>query len=311
MNVKKRIKANPIVLLLWNEKRRKEAEKFLREYSDIDAIKYSYRQSLGMEPDLAHPQRFTEKLQWLKLYYRNPDIPICTDKYKVREYLENRGYRHLLNELLGVYKRVDEIDFRNLPNQFVLKATHGSGWNLICKDKKEVSWFWWKKILKSWMRQNLYLYGREWNYAEVEPMIVIERYLEDDSGNLRDIKVFCMNGKPSFLQIDEDRYSNHRRVFIRPNGETMDMEDGHEQIKKFEFTEIHHKIVEIASELSRPFPHVRIDFYVSHSKVYFGEFTFFTNSGFYRLNPDQYDLILGGELTLPSANYNIPQLRKR
>lgn len=302
MTIKARIKNVPWVLLLWNEKRRIQAKHYMKKYDDLTAIKMMYKKSTGNELSLDDPRRFTEKLQWLKLFYRNKRIPICTDKYLVRKYLQDLGYGFLLNELIGVYKDVREIDFDKLPNQFVLKATHGSGWNLICSNKTKINWFWWKKIINSWMKQNLYIYGREWNYNEIKPKIIIEKYLEDDSGELRDYKVFCFNGEAKYLQIDENRFSNHKRTYIDVDGNIMGINDGYPQIPNIKMNTIPKDIFEIANNISKPFPHARIDFYICNNTIYFGEITFFDGSGFCKMNPDIYDYIFGKLLVLPEAN---------
>lgn len=308
----KRIKKKPPIIWLRKEYWRHRAQREMKKYSDYEFLKLHYRRELGRELNLIEPKRYTEKLQWLKLFWRNDAAPICSDKYMVREYLQQRGYGHLLNELIAVYESADQVDPEKLPQQFVLKAAHGSGWNMIVKDKSTVNWFWWKKIMRSWMKQNLYWFGREWNYEKQTPRIVVEKYLEDDSGELRDYKIICTNGEPRFFQIDENRATNHKRMYVDCEGKLMDFCDtfGYGDIKKIPFSDAQRQMVEIARDLCKPFPYVRVDFYECNGKIFFGEMTYFTHSGFIAFEPDEMDYILGDMIELPEPNYNIALYNK-
>lgn len=304
----RRIKENPMGLYFWNEYRRIQGKRTLKKYSDREFIDKLYLQITGREMNWNDPQRFTEKSQWLKLFYRNELMPTCSDKYAVRSYLIDKGYEELLNEVYGVYENPDDIKIEELPEKFVLKGTAGSGWNLVCQDKNKINWYWWNKIMKSWLKQNLYIYGREWNYEHLKGKILIEKYLEDDSGELRDYKVFCFNGVPRFMQVDESRFSNHKRVYVKESGEVIRVQDGVNNLDSFEITEIHHRLFDIAKDLSKDFPFVRVDFYICNMKIYFGELTFFDGSGFYNLDPDKVDYEWGSYLILPKANANLDLL---
>lgn len=303
----KTIKKKPAVVWLRKEYWRHRSKRELKKYSDYEFLRRLYRKELGRELDLSNPQRYTEKLQWLKLFWRHEDAPICSNKYAVRKYLEERGYGSILNELYAVYDDADLIDPKELPEQFVLKASHGSGWNLIVKDKSKVNWFWWKKIMRSWMKQNLYWFGREWNYATQKPSIVIEKYLEDDSGELRDYKIICTNGQPRFFQVDENRATNHKRMYVDCEGNLLNFQDtfGYGEIKKIPFSDAQRKMVEIAKDLCKPFPYVRVDFYECNGKIYFGEMTYFTHSGIISFDPDEMDYELGKLIELPAPNHNL------
>ena len=307
MNIKEIIKSNPLVNYLHLEYWRHRGQRELKKFNDYDFICWMYKKKCGRALDLSDPKRYTEKLQWLKLFYRNDLMPIASDKYEVREYLKSLGYDYLLNELIGVYNSVDEIDFSKLPERFVVKASHGSHWNLIVKDKTKINWRIWKKIMKSWLKQNLYWFGREWNYKSQTPRIVVEQYLEDDSGELRDYKIFCFNGKPCFMQIDQNRFSKHKRLYVDPNGQPLNFSDSSAEKGNlvFCFSSIHKEMLRISEELSKPFPVVRVDLYECGGKIYFGELTFFDGSGFYSFNPDSVDEELGAKIRLPEPNYNL------
>jgi hypothetical protein len=195
-----------------------------------------------------------------------------------------------------------------LPSQFVLKATHGSGWNLICRDKSKLNWKAWKRVFNNRLKHDIYVYGREWNYKNLKPRIIVEKYMEDDSGELRDYKIFCMNGTARFMLIEEGRFSNHHRAYIDRTGDNMGIRDSKPFLKEYFFGEVQGKMFELADELCKPFPHVRIDFYLCNDNIYFGEFTFFNDSGFAKYEPDSADDLIGGMLMLPEPNYNLDLL---
>lgn len=306
---KKWLKAYPFCRLAFAEYHRLVGAAEARRFTDYEFIKRKY-EAMGHSLNLMNPTRYTEKLQWLKLFYRDERIPICSNKLSVRKYLTDLGYGGLLNDLIAVYDDVEHFSLENLPNRFVLKGAHGSGWNLIVKDKTAVPWFWWKKIMRSWLRTDLSWFGREWNYHDSKRCIVVEKYLEDDSGELRDFKIFCFNGEPHFVQVDENRFSNHRRVYWDCEGNDTGMHDTHNHGDKVQvtFTATQRKMIELARELSRPFPSVRVDFYSCNDRIIFGELTFFDGSGFYSFNPDEWDFKWGELLTLPQPNFNLDLL---
>ena len=301
--IKRMLKDNLLVLYLWNEKRRIFGARDRESISDYEFIVHEYKRRTGRDVELCNPKRFTEKLQWLKLFYRNRAIEECSDKYTARLYVEKQGHPELLNELFGVYDCVDEIDFESLPNQFVLKASHGSGWNIVCKDKTKLNWKMYKRIISSWMKQNLYIYGREWNYENLTPKIIIEKYIDSGDGQLTDYKFFCFNGKLGFVQVDRDRFKGHKQSYFDMDWNLLPFTTGHAAIKE-KRPEALEEMKAIAEDLSEPFPHVRIDFYNIGKKIYFGEFTFFDGSGFYSYDPDKWDFHWGKMLELPQLNYN-------
>lgn len=300
---------NPYLLYIWNEHRRKQGDKEHKTITDEEFITQKYKKSTSFDVDLAHPKRFTQKLQWLKLFYRDERIEMCTDKYTAREYVKKAGHPEILNELLGAYDNAEEIDLDALPEKFVLKASHGSGWNIICRDKSELNWKMYKKIINSWMKQNLYIYGREWNYQNLKPKIIVEKYIESKNGQLTDYKIFCFNGTIAFIQVDNDRFSDHKQSYFDPDWNLLPFATGHKTQQESCPTQFE-IMKQLAMELSKPFPHVRMDFYEVDGKIYFGEFTFFDGSGFYTYDPDKWDFIWGEKLTLPEPNYNLELFRR-
>lgn len=259
-------------------------------------IRYYKKKSGGKIPNLENPQTFSEKLQWYKLNARKPLMEQCADKFAVREYIQSLGYWHLLNDLLGVYDRVEDIDFAALPDRFVIKAAHGSGFNIIVKDKSELNLRHTKRMLKSWLHQNIAWSGREWIYMNMPRRIVIEKYLEDETGGLRDYKFYCFNGVPAIMQLEVGRFTEHNtRNFYDMDWKLLPFgkELPHDPNIKVEKPEMFEKMKKIAADLCKPFQYVRVDLYQVGGKVYFGELTFFPAGGAPDFVPSVYDAIVG------------------
>lgn len=304
---KKLVRAkNENIWLLWlyTEFLLIKGNRALRKYSDLEGVNRLYYASAGRYPNLKSPTLFSEKLQWIKLNYQDPLMARCVDKFEVRAYIKERGYGDLLNDLIAVYETADEIDIDKLPSRFVLKGTHGSGWNLICRDRNEVSWRPWRKVMKCWFKYDFFVNGREFVYRGIKPRIVCERYLEDASGGLVDYKFFCFNGDPCFVQANLGRRTRqHVQNFydmqwkLKPFGKGLEPNPDENIDKPSHFE----RMIEIARDLSTPFPFVRVDFYNVDGKIYFGELTFFPNAGKPNFTPAKYDLVVGDMLELPPA----------
>lgn len=276
-------------------------------------IKLQYRIRMGRKLNLKNPQRFTEKLQWYKLYYRNPIMHKCVDKYEVREYIKSKGLEDILNELYGVYDNPEEIDFNKLPKKFVIKDTIGSGGNsvIIVDNKNTANLTQIKKELKNWVkisskRKNP---GREWPYENQKHRIIIEKYIEanKEKGGLIDYKFFCNNGEPYYLYVITDRTlggisnfgiydSNFKRLEVKRLNEKEGI--NRKIIKPSNFDEMK----EIARKLSNDFPHARIDLYNNNGKIIFGEITFYNASGYMKYDPDEFDYKLGENFKLQNFN---------
>jgi len=282
-------------------------------YTDERCIKTTYKNRFGRAINLKEPKTYTEKLQWLKLFYRNDKMPICTDKYDVHEYLKNIGHKELLNEIIGVYKNANDIDFESLPNRFVMKTTHGCGSNLICKNKSELDWKKWKKIMNTYLKLNVSAIGREWNYKNIKPRIIIEKLIDHEP--LIDYKFMCFNGEPKFIQINNDYKGIHYVDFYNISWNKEDFtyerftQSNHILTRPPQFKEM----LELAKKLSAPFPYVRVDFYNPPNKIIFGELTFFPGSGLLPLEPvkNNYDELLGSHIQLPKPNHNLDLYEKK
>ena len=279
-------KKNPWFRYLNSEKNRILANRLVKKYSDEVYIKKLFKKAFNYELDLNNPITFNEKLQWLKLNNKIPEMAVAADKYEVRDYLQNKGYASLLNELFGVYDNPESIDFENLPDKFIIKATHGSGWNILCLNKNNMNWSAWRKVMKSWLKQNLYVYGREWVYKDMKPRIIIEKFLKVENGELFDYKFFCLNGNVEFIQVTDNDPKTAKINLYTTDWELM--KEKYAFIgspKKINKPQTLSKMIEIAVDLSKPFPFARIDLYDVDGKIVFGEITFFPSSGFKVFDP--------------------------
>jgi len=284
----------------------------LARFSDETYITTTYKKRYGRDLNFKNPETYTEKLQWLKFFYRNSEMPVCTDKYTVRQYLTEHGYSYLLNSLIGVYNNANDIDFASLPDRFVAKANHGSSWNLICNDKNKLNWPVWRKIMNTWLKLNLFVIGREWNYKYIPPRIIIEEFIEHEP--LIDYKFMCFNGEPKFIQINSKLKGEQYMDLYDINWNKMDStykyyirsEGILDKPPKFK------KMIELAKKISSPFPFVRVDFYNFNEKIIFGEMTFFPGSGLIPLIPaeNKFDELLGSHLELPTPNHNLDLYKK-
>lgn len=281
-------------------KLRQKILRFLVFVPDKWMLSIQYKIKLGRWPNLKNPERFTEKLQCYKMYYRNPILSQCVDKYAVRDYIKSKNLDYILNKIYGVYNDVDEIDFSSLPDQFVIKTTNGGGGLniIICRDKTKFDINSAKKKLGEWKRKiNAKDGGREWAYDGIEPKIIVEEYLENkeapDSG-INDYKFFCFNGKPYYLAVDVNRYVNHRRNFYDNEWRFLnvysDKDNCGDIIPKPNGFE---EMLDIAAKLSKGFPFVRVDLYCNQGVIRFGELTFYPWSGYVQFYPDDFDFELG------------------
>lgn len=294
--------SNLLFYYIWTEFVRLKGKRNLRKYTSVNAVRTLYYNYSGRYPNIENPVLFSEKMQWLKLYYYNPIMEIVADKYEARNFIKQKGYAHLLNKLIQVFDKVEDINLDELPNKFVLKATHGSGWNLIVKDKTKINWFVWKRILKSWLKHNIFWNGREWVYKNMKPKLVCEQYLEDKSGGLMDYKFHCFHGEPKFIQANNGRGQKvHAQNFYNLNWELEPFGKDLTPLPHVKIPKPHcfEEMLKIASDLASDFLYVRVDFYEVNQKIIFGELTFFPASGMPDFKPPEYDEVWGKLLTLP------------
>lgn len=249
----------------------------------------------GDELDLENPITFNQKIQWLKLFDSTREKGVLADKYLVRDYVSDRiGSSHLV-PLLGVWENPDDIDFDLLPERFVLKATHGCGWNIIVKEKSNLNVREVKRKLRNWLKRDYSMMaGLELQYRYCQPRVIAEKYLENENGDLFDYKFFCFGGNVESIMFLKERSSGLKMAFFDKEWRKLPYVYScpriEEEVPKPSFLR---EALQYAETLAQGFPHVRVDFYISHSGVRFGEMTFTTMSGVCKWSPKEQDLAFG------------------
>lgn len=266
-------------------------------------LKLMYKFRIGKKLDLRNPKGFNEKLQWLKLYDRKDKYSLLVDKYEVKKIVGNIIGEEYIIPTLGVWDSVDEIDYNILPDKFVLKCTHDSGSVVICTEKASFNITMAEEKLKKGMGKSLFYWGREWPYKNVPRRIIAEEYLNDSCGSdqLTDYKIYTFNGIAKFMMINKDRNHETKADYFDRNFEWLDFTWGYPHSeKKPQKPENFDLMIELAEKLANGLTEVRVDFYESNHKVYFGELTFFDGSGFEAIEPVEWDLRLGSFFKLPN-----------
>lgn len=292
--------------IIRNQETRFKILELLKFIPDKMMINLQYRIKLGRKPNVDKPKRYTEKLQWYKLNYRNELMTQCSDKYAVREYIISKGLEGILNKLYGVYNSAEEIRLDSLPNKFVVKTTNGSGTNYFCSDKSKFNISLIQKELTNWLNRDIYASGREWSYKNIRPRIIVEELLEDHSSEyqgINDYKFICFNGEPKYVVLDIDRHVEHKRNIYDLDWNFIDVSTDHPNFGDIvEKPEGLDEMIKIASKIAEDFPCVRVDLYWVNEKVYFGEITFYPWTGYVQFTPDEFDYILGESFKLPEAD---------
>ncbi len=291
--------------IIKSRKNREHILRLLRFVPDKAMVKIQYRIKTGRKLNLKNPQRYTEKLQWYKLYYKNPILHECVDKYDVREYVKSKGLEEILVKLYAKYDATSEINWDSLPESFVMKSTNGGGGLdvIICPSKNDADIDDIKTKIVDWDMPIInHTGGREWVYYGLKAGIVIEELLinkENPKAGINDYKFFCYNGIPQYVVLDVDRYIGHKRNFYDTDWNYIDVESDcpslGDVIPKPEGL---NEMLKVASKLSEGFPHVRVDLYYVDGKVYFGELTFYPWSGYVQFSPDEFDFELGSKFSI-------------
>lgn len=255
----------------------------------------------GIKINFENPMTFNEKLQWLKLYDRNPEYTRMVDKYEAKKYVAEKIGKQYVIPALGVWDKFDDIDFNSLPNQFVLKCTHDSGGLMICRDKSSFDLTAAKKRINKCLKHNYYWHSREWAYKDVKPKIIAEEYMIDGENEcLTDYKFFCFGGEPKFMYRSMDKAKDPRTDFFDMNYNRLDMRmrdpNSDSAPPKPECFE---EMKSLARVLSANIPHLRVDFYEINGNVYFGELTFYHCGGFAKIYPEKWMDTLGDWIELP------------
>ena len=296
----------PYLKFLYRENLRIKSE-FVHNYApysfldDKLNIKYRFYSNFGYKINLNNPKTFNEKIQWRKLFERDPFFTILADKNKVREYVKHKIGSEYLIPLLGVYNNPQEVNWSSSQEKFVIKPNHGAGCVIYCDDMGSFDRDSANKEMEVWIRTNFYHISREWQYKNIDPKIIFEKFIESDTNSgLTDYKFFCFDGKPKLIQVNVDRYTKHSLLFYSPKWKKQNMSlRGYpistRNISKPKNLEI---MLEIASQLSKGISFCRVDLYNVKGKVLFGEITLTPNGGNVPIVPYKKDLALGNLMHL-------------
>ncbi len=271
------------------------------KYIDIPFAKSLYKSNFKAELNLDEPRRFTEKIQWLKIYDHKPLYTLLADKLAVRNYVADKVGSQYLTRLFGTYENSSEIEWDTLPGKFVLKVNHGSNWNIICKNKDQLNIEAACQKLDHWMGKNFYYEGREWQYKDIPPRIMCEEFLEGDKEfGLLDYKIWCFNGQPKYIDVITDRFIAAKRAIFDLNWQKLAVPFTLPPIDRdIPRPEQLGEMLKIAGTLSQGIPFVRVDLYNYGGKIIFGELTLTPRGGFQIIYPPEFDFKWGNELILP------------
>lgn len=276
--------------------------RFARLIPDKIHLKCLFRKHMKTKLNISNPATFSEKLQWLKLYDRNPEYPQMADKAAVKSYVADKIGKDVIIPTIGVYDSVEDIPFDELPESYVIKCTHDSGSTFVCKNKDDFDVETVKKELSKKIKNNFFWSGREWSYKNLKPRIIVEKFIPDENGECPvDYKFFCFNGKMEVFKIDYNRFTKRAANYYNKNCEYL----GFGKINsipdpsiKLNLPKNFKKMVEITEELSRNIPFLRVDLYSVNNHIYFGELTFYPSSGIEPFTENG-DIYMGKLLDLP------------
>ena len=275
-------------------------------------LKWLYKAQTGLSLNLKDPQTYNEKLQWYKVYYHDPLMTVCADKYAVRQYVTDCGLSHILTTLYGVYESVEDVDFDCLPDECFIKCSFNSNGNYHWKsgDNKNLIIRKYKKMMS---KNRCYYGGREWCYKHIVPRLVFEEYIKAESSEgFVDFNIFCFYGKPKLIMYNiemcnpDGSHGKGRRAVFDPDFNRLDIKTNLESINDKNIVKPvnFHEMLAYAEILSKPFPHVRIDFFYIDGDIRFGEMTFYSGSGFGKYEPREFQYTMGSWFPLPKTKLN-------
>ena len=258
---------------------------------------------IDYKPDFDNPKSFNEKIIWMKLYYQDPLIMKCCDKFAVKDYVTERLGKGYVVPTIASWENEDDIDFDILPDKFVLKVNWSTGFNIIVRDKSNLDKEKTRRKLHDWMKpyNNSYYFYFNWGYKHMRPVIYAEKYIEQIDGQVYDYKFFCFNGEPKFAYVATDHFEGQisKISLYDLNWNKLPVKYGTHETNDVEPPNNLDKAIEISKELSKPFPFVRVDFYEIEDKLYVGEMTFYPGGGFNKIEPLECDYKIGEMLQLP------------
>jgi len=288
-----------IIKLLNNIVELRNKSRFLFTITHKNYIRKRFRAQHGYKVSFKNPSTYSEKIQWIKLH--GPKYSMYVDKNEVRNFVKERVGKEYLIPKIGVYQSADEINLDLLPNKFVIKATHGCGWNLIVHDKSKLDWSKTKERIKRWINSNYFFISGEKNYRNIKGRVIVENLIEDPTGNMKEYKFFCFHGEPKYVvavTVPDPR--TRIKGFYDRNWNWINMNiNGLPNINnKVDKPYHYNEMLEISRKLSNDFSFVRVDLYYSQGKIYVGELTFTPNNGFGRFSDLKYDKKFGEHLNL-------------
>lgn len=261
-----------------------------------------YKLRTGKKLNLKNPKSFNEKLQWLKLYDRDPQYTNMVDKYAVKEIVSDKIGNEYVIPTLGVWNRFEEIDFDALPDRFVLKCTHDSGGLVICRNKSDLDVSAIKEKIEKSLGRNYFWHGREWPYKDVKPRIIAEEYMEQHGSECLPVyKIMTFGGRAEIIQtIQNDKTKDESIDYFDRDWNLLELRQNYPNSKKpLPRPENLSKMIELAELFAEGFKFLRVDFYEINGRVYFSEFTFYSDSGTAIFTPEKWDYILGDKIKLP------------
>lgn len=297
---------------MWLKERIKKSKATIKIYDKLipyycimfpqKAIEMIYRQTYGRKLDLSNPRDLNEKINYLKLIYKDDPLVIkCADKWRMRQYVADNGCEHLLNDVYHIYHSANEINWEELPNKFALKFNKAAGMNIICTDKSKLNEEEVKKTVKSWFHAEYAERHCELHYRKAKPVVICEKYLGEQGKAVPiDYKVHCINGVPVTTMVCTDRDKDVKFVFVDNDYKRLEIN-----------TEVHgggvltpkpehfEEMLRCSRILSKPFPLVRIDYYDFDGRLYIGEMTFTPQGGYIDFISQEGLDWLGDMLVLP------------
>lgn len=272
-------------------------------FNSVLCLKSRFRKRLNRELNLTNPEYYNDKLQRMKLKTNSLMASLCVDKYECRNFVASVIGEEYLNQLYGVYDRAEDIRFEDLPESFVLKCTHGSGMNIICKNKSIINISKEKNKLWCWLRLRYHMFNKENIYKRVKPRVECEKFLSQEDGEeLRDYRFFCFNGSVEFIAVDFNIVNKKitKRNLYDLQWNLMDEEISYPKNKKVNLIKPDNldKMIILAEKLAKYFEHVRVDFYNVNSRIIFGEMTFYHQSGCGVFRPLSFEKKLGSLISI-------------
>lgn len=272
----------------------------LRCLPDSAYISLKYFYHFKKLPNLRNPKTFNEKLQWLKLHDRKEIYTDMVDKYEAKRYIAKRLGEEYIVPTYGVWDKFDDINFDELPEQFVLKCTHDCGGLVICKDKSKLDLEAARLKINKCLKHNYFWECREWPYKNVKPRIMAEEYIENSDEKYKDkslivYKVFCFDGVPQIIQVIlNDKQSDETIDYFDANWELLKLKqnfpNSEERIEK---PDCLNEMLDLSSKLSKNVPFLRVDWYIVAGNLLFSEFTFYSDAGVAKFEPEEWDYKLG------------------